>query len=90
VRGISQLLFNESLIADATGKKELKNQRKRNIPPDTWAGRARGGIIISEKALGGGWADKEGGGRRVLLFDYTLQRKRALHSAGVIRQWWCW
>lgn len=39
------------------------------------------------------------GGEIEILFLYffphhwtanTLQRKRALHSAGVIRQWWCW
>jgi hypothetical protein len=72
VCGISQLLFNESLIAamqlEKRGKKIKEKETFRPTPgPEEYAA-ADGGIIISEKALGvDGRPKKEQGGRRVLL-----------------------
>jgi hypothetical protein len=65
VCGISQLLFNESLIAamqlEKRGKKIKEKETFRPTPgPEEYAA-ADGGIIISEKALEGGWM---GGQRR--------------------------
>jgi hypothetical protein len=97
VCGISQLLFNESLIAAMQLEKRGKQKSKKKKHSARHLGRKKSTRLPTEELSfqrkpwrGAGWADKEGGMRRVLLFDYTLQRKRALHSAGVIRQWWCW